>query len=166
MDKLLLLPRRCAGVLPLGCLCLVLFLALSGCGGHKRSRAQSTFSAADRTMLEQYEAIRGLLAQDDFRGVKRRAETFRKANETAEPPPSPSPATEALTQIATATSLPSVRDAFRDWSKHVIELTRDVQGFYVVRSPLEDRDEWLQTSDKVENPYMGKSMRDRGEVEK
>ena len=71
-----------------------------------------------------------------------------------------------MAKIAAATTLEPQREAFRAWSTYVIVLTKEVQGFYVVHCPVPGCGDWLQTDPNVDNPYMGKSMRDCGDVEK
>ena len=117
-------------------------------------------------MLQQYETIRALLARDDFRSAKRTAAGFQHASQTAADGETKSPAADAQAAIAAENSLSAQRDAFRAWSAYVISLTKEVTGFYVIHCPLPGCGDWLQTDANVDNPFMGKSMHDCGEVEK
>ena len=117
-------------------------------------------------MLRQYETIRALLARDDFRSAKRTAAGFQHANQTPAPAATKSPAVDAETAIAAANTLSAQREAFRAWSAYAISLTNEVTGYYVVHCPLPGCGDWLQMDTNVDNPFMGKSMHDCGEVEK
>ena len=148
------------------CLLLAVSLAAGGCGKHQRTHPLTSLSAADLEMLRQYESIRSSLAHDDVRAAKRTAANFQKEGEAAAAASPNSPISGAVAKIAAANVLEPQREAFRIWSVYVIALTREVQGFYVVHCPVPGCGDWLQTDPNVDNPYMGKAMRDCGEVEK
>ena len=97
---------------------------------------------------------------------KRTAANFQKESEAAAAASPNSPVPGAVVKIAAANTLEPQREAFRAWSAYVIALTREVQGFYVVHCPVPGCGDWLQTAPNIDNPYMGKAMRDCGEVEK
>lgn len=154
--------RRAAAV----CLLLTVTLAAAGCGKHQRSHPLTSLSAPDLEMLRQYESIRSSLAHDDIRAAKRTAATFQTESEAAAAASPNSPVPGAVAKIAAANALEPQREAFRTWSAYVIALTKEVQGFYVIHCPVPGCGDWLQTDPNVDNPYMGKAMRDCGEVEK
>ena len=147
----------------------LLTVAVLGCGcghGARRTHPQTSLSAPDREMLQQYETIRALLARDDFRSAKRTAAGFQHASQTPAPADTKSPGADGEAAIAAANTLSAQRDAFRAWSAQVISLTKEVEGFYVIHCPLPNCGDWLQTDANVDNPFMGKAMHDCGEVEK
>ena len=117
-------------------------------------------------MLRQYDSIRASLATDDARGAKRTAANFQHESAASSAAGSDSPVPAAVARIANANGLEVEREAFRAWSAYAITLTAGVEGFYVIHCPLPGCGDWLQTDPKVDNPYMGKSMRDCGEVQK
>jgi hypothetical protein len=118
-------------------------------------------------MLAHYEAIRADLAKDSFRDTRYDAARYVKASEGSKPSgTAQATVMEQVGKIASAPGLEPQREAFRAWSAYVIGLTQGVAGFYVIHCPLPGCGDWLQTNPQVDNPYMGKSMHDCGEVQK
>ena len=117
-------------------------------------------------MLQQYESIRASLAKDDARGAKRTATNFQRAIAASAAVGADTTVATAVAKIAGATGLEPEREAFRNWSAYVITLTKNVEGFYVIHCPVPGCGDWLQTDPNVDNPYMGRSMHDCGEVQK
>ena len=148
------------------CLLLTVGLAGNGCGKHQRTHPLTSLPTPELEMLRQYESVRSSLAHDDVRAAKRTAANFQKESEATTAANPSSPVSAAVAKIAAATTLEPQREAFRAWSAYVIALTKEVQGFYVIHCPVPGCGDWLQTDPNVDNPYMGKSMRDCGEVEK
>ena len=142
---------------------LALVAGLSGCGRH--SRPASTLSEKDRTILARYETIRAALAVDELRAAKRAATDLGKfLKPTPDAPATPYDA--PVQDLATAPSLDKARAAFGTLSTDVIPLVDGVQGYYVMDSPVPTGAEWVQTTEKVDNPYVGKPMRDVGSLRK
>ena len=117
-------------------------------------------------MLGQYESIRASLAKDDARGAKRTAANFQRESVASAAAGADTTVSTSVAKIAAATALEPEREAFRAWSAYVIALTKNVEGFYVIHCPVPGCGDWLQTDPNVDNPYMGKSMHDCGEVQK
>jgi Cu(I)/Ag(I) efflux system membrane fusion protein len=70
--------------------------------------------------------------------------------------------------LATTKDLASARAAFKSLSKSLIQYLADhnVSGPYVeVYCPMV-KASWLQKGDKIDNPYLGASMRGCGEIQK
>ena len=149
-------------------LCLTVGVVFSsGCGGrHQRTQPLTSLSKQDLDMLRQYELIRASLAKDDARGAKRTAANFPRAAAASAAAGAATPVAASVAKIAAANSLEPEREAFRTWSAYVITLTKNVEGFYVIHCPVPGCGDWLQTDPNVDNPYMGKSMHDCGELQK
>lgn len=155
---------RCARPALTALVIVPFLLALPGCGRHA-SRPASALSEKDRTTLTKYETIRSALVVDDLRAAKRAATdlgTFLKPT-----PDSPATPLDASVQaIATAPALDKARAGFQTLSASMATLVDGVEGFYIMDSPLPKNAEWVQTTPKVDNPYVGKPMRDIGSVRK
>lgn len=116
--------------------------------------------ASPQTTLAAYESIRELLAKDQTVGLADRAAELERVARGAK-----------LDQVATAAAslkgkaedIDAARKAFGDVSRAVVELlVRDPKlrdGRHIFHCPMADGyQKWIQTSDKIENPYMGKKM--------
>jgi poly-gamma-glutamate capsule biosynthesis protein CapA/YwtB (metallophosphatase superfamily) len=106
-------------------------------------------TASDKQFLAGYEKVRAALAADDLAGAKKAAGEL--GNDSA--------AITAADKIATA------RASFAKLSEHAITLVTGQPGYYVVNCPMLKKD-WVQTSDKISNPYAGKEMLTCGVVKK
>ncbi|MGI8437613.1 MAG: hypothetical protein ACR2NX_12030 [Chthoniobacterales bacterium] len=60
-------------------------------------------------------------------------------------------------------SLNDARASFAQLSKMAEQLAVNQPGYYVVHCPMAKKD-WVQTSDKISNPYLGKEMLGCGEI--
>ena len=139
----------------------LLCAALPGCGRH--SRAASSLSEKDRTTLSKYEAIRVALVEDDLRAAKRAAKdlgTYLKPT----PESAGTPLDAPLQEIADASVLDKARSGFKTLSTSMVALAGGVEGYYIMESPAPAGAEWVQTIKQVDNPYMGKPMRDLGKL--
>lgn len=105
--------------------------------------------------FEPYEAIRAALAVDSLKGVGEQAALLAPlAGELAG-----ADAKQASERLAQASDLKTAREAFGVLSKALVPKLReanlpDVYAFEcsMVKLP------WVQRGDKVQNPYLGKSM--------
>ncbi len=141
-----------------------LVVVLIGCGHHAK-RPASELSEKNRTTLDKYETIRSALVVDDLRGAKRAATDLGKFLKPS--PESPStPLDGALQEITDAQMLDNARSGFKTLSTSMIKLADGVEGYYVAESPVPEGAEWVQRSPKVDNPYVGKAMRDVGSLRK
>ena len=141
----------------------MLLCALPGCGQHAASRPALTDK--DRTILARYEEIRAALAIDDYRAANRAAKDLLKYLKPTDDAPS-TPLTSATQDLVAAVNMDKAHLAFRAMSVEVIPLADGVQGYYIMNSPLPSGAEWVQTTTKVDNPYVGKTMRDVGSLRK
>ena len=68
-------------------------------------------------------------------------------------------------ELSKSSSLNEARAAFSKLSDQAEKLAAGQSGYYVMYCPMKKKD-WVQTSEKVENPYGGKEMLSCGEVKK
>lgn len=119
-------------------------------------------------MIAAYDRVRASLAADDVTGAAtaaREIETSATAAATAAPGSAAhfkAIATGATTLVG-ATELAGGRKAFGEISRHLIALLASdkalAQGKYVFECPMaKGYRKWVQVSDALENPYMGKRM--------
>ena len=103
----------------------------------------------DKQFLTGYEQIRAALAADNLADAKKAAAVLG----------------EEGAPLAKSDSIVSARKEFTTLSERAIKLAADQNGYYVVNCPMLKKD-WVQTSEKVANPYAGKAMLTCGEVKK
>lgn len=108
-----------------------------------------TLTPADKTFLARYEKVRAALAADNLPA----------AQEAAAPL-----ATEGMT-LNQSKSLPEARNAFIPLSEKAKKLTAGHPGYYLIYCPMVKHD-WVQTSDKISNPYVTGDMSQCGEIKK
>lgn len=106
-------------------------------------------SDADKQFLARYEKVRNALAADDLAGARTAAVDL--GNEGAD--------------LAKSSSLKEARAAFEKLSDKAKQLAAGQTGYYVVNCPMLKKD-WVQTSEKIANPYYGKEMAACGEIKK
>jgi len=106
-------------------------------------------SETDKQFLARYEKVRGALAADDL--VAARMAAGDLGDEGA--------------QLAKSSSLKDARAAFEKLSDKAKQLAAGQAGYYVVHCPMLQKD-WVQTSEKIANPYYGKEMAACGEIKK
>jgi hypothetical protein len=106
-------------------------------------------SDADKQFLARYEKVRSALAADDLGAAKTAAGDL--GDEAAE--------------LAKSSSLKDARTAFEKLSEKAKQLATGQPGYYVAHCPMLKKD-WVQTSEKIANPYGGKDMVTCGEIKK
>ena len=106
-------------------------------------------SEADKQFLARYETVRTALAADDLAAAKTTAGDL--GDEGA-----------ALTK---SSSLKDARAAFEKLSEKAKQLIAGQSGYYLVHCPMLNKD-WVQSSEKIGNPYYGKEMTTCGEIKK
>jgi hypothetical protein len=106
-------------------------------------------SDKDKQFLAGYEKIHTALAADDLAGATSAAKDLG----------------EQGGDITKARSLADARAAFEKLSDKAKSMIAGQSGFYVVHCPMLKKD-WVQTSDKIANPYGGKEMATCGEIKK
>lgn len=109
----------------------------------------ATLSPADKAFLSSYEKTRSALAADDLAQAKEAAASLG----------------ETGGDIAQSQSLDDARASFAQLSKKAEQIAVNQPGYYVVHCPMAKKD-WVQTSEKISNPYLGKEMLGCGEIKK
>ena len=108
-----------------------------------------SLSDADKQFLARYEKIRTALSADDIGAAKTAAADLG----------------EEGAGLAKGSSLKDARVAFEKLSDKAKQLAAGQPGYYVVHCPMLKKD-WVQTSEKIANPYYGKEMATCGEIKK
>lgn len=147
-----------------------LLLLPAACSKNTAAPAATAAGAAlpegTRTLLERYEKLRAALAADNLRDAKFHAgQLAAEANKPETPAPAKALAAPAET-LAGSARLDNARDAFKLLSAAAIPLAAGAGGFYVINCPMTPNGDWLQTNDKVANPYFGRTMLECGVVKK
>lgn len=139
------------------------------------------FEEAARLRLREafaaYEAIRAQLAHDSIEGIAEYAHAVQQAVSEAgkgavgAPPEVTKPLAQAAEEaeaLAAAKDLKTARQPFGELSRQLVTLIeRDpdlAQGLFLFKCPMaEGFAKWVQPSQQIENPYMGRSMSQCGE---
>jgi hypothetical protein len=120
-----------------------------------------------KSVLDNYLKIQSALANDSTDGIATNSSDIATAvRGDSMKMLSPQIADEA-DALAKAKDVASAREAFKPLSKSLIQYPADhnVTGAYVeVYCPMA-KASWLQTGDKIENPYLGGSMRGCGKIQ-
>ena len=106
-------------------------------------------SAQDRSFLAGYEQVHVALANDNLTAAKKAAAHLGSDGAA----------------LAKASSLDAARTEFAKLSDKAAPLTAGQPGYFVIHCPMANKD-WVQTTEKVSNPYMGKDMTSCGIVKK
>lgn len=126
-------------------------------------------TAEQKQFLAQYEAVRAALAADDLPAAQKAATIVaEQAGNTAATDKHAQAKVDAATKLAKATDLVAAREAFKTLSKQAAHLADGQQGYYLAHCPMVPNEEgdWVQTTKKISNPYMGKAMATCGSIEK
>ena len=113
------------------------------------SSQAASLSDTDTKFLAGYQKVHAALAADDLSRAKTAAKDLA----------------EDGADIAKAASLKDARAAFEKLSRRAVALAAGESGYYVVHCPMLNKD-WVQTTDKIANPYGGKEMATCGEIKK
>lgn len=118
-------------------------------------------------LLVAYERVRVLLAGDELKGVAEAAREIeasaKSAGDASTTTPHFSAIASSAAKLAAAPDLPAARDAFGEVTRHVIALLASDQalarGQFVFECPMvSGYKKWVQPSEDLQNPYMGKRM--------
>lgn len=109
----------------------------------------SALTDAQKQFLSGYEAVRAALAADDLAAAKTAAAALAG-----------SPPAASLTK---AQSLDVARVSFKKLSNQAVQLTNGQMGYYVAYCSMADSD-WVQTTKKISNPYLGQRMSTCGNI--
>lgn len=121
-----------------------------------------------KSVFDSYLTIQSALAKDSIDGVAANASAISNAiRGDSMKMLSPEIAAQA-DALANAKDLATAREAFKPLSKSLIQHlnANNVTGAYVeVYCPMA-KASWLQKGDKIDNPYLGSSMRSCGQIQK
>lgn len=106
-------------------------------------------TSAQKEYLAGYEKIRAALVADDLSLAQQAAKSLG----------------EEGSAMAKTDSLEAAREEFAALSAKAAKLAIDQPGYHVVYCPMAKKD-WVQTSEKISNPYYGKTMSSCGELKK
>lgn len=109
----------------------------------------ASLSENDRQFLASYEKVRTALAADDLSAAKAAAADLKDDGGA----------------LAKSSSLKEARAAFERLSQMAKQKATGQSGYYIVTCPMLKKD-WVQTSEKIGNPYYGKEMANCGEIKK
>ena len=103
----------------------------------------------DKQFLAAYDKVHRALVADDLAGATKAAANLGPSG----------------SELAKSKSLEEARAAFAKVSEEAAKLAAGQPGYYVMHCPMKNKD-WVQTSDKVANPYGGAGMISCGEIKK
>jgi len=106
-------------------------------------------SDQNKQFLANYEKVHQALVADDLAMAKKAAADLGAPG----------------SDLAKSETLDQARAAFEKLSGEAAKLAAGQSGYYVMHCPMKNKD-WVQTNDKVANPYGGKEMLSCGEVKK
>jgi hypothetical protein len=103
----------------------------------------------NKQFLAAYDKVHHALVADDLAGAKKAAAELGAS----------------AADLLKSNSLDEARAAFNKLSDQAAKMAAGQPGYYVMHCPMKNKD-WVQTNEKVENPYGGKEMLSCGEVKK
>lgn len=128
---------------------------------------ESREPSAAGSILTAYERVRVLLAADEMKGVPEAAREIegsaKAAGEASATTPHFAAIATGASKLAAASNLNAARDSFGEVSRHVIALLASdkalARGQFVFECPMvSGYKKWVQPSEDLQNPYMGKRM--------
>jgi hypothetical protein len=122
---------------------------------------------AVKSVYEHYFKIQAQLAQDSLKGVDEHAGAIAKAVQGDTTKMLPSSVAGQADKLAKAKDLGAAREAFQPLSDSLIKYLADhkvPKGTYHKVFCSMVNANWLQADTKIQNPYLGKSMPDCGEI--
>ena len=117
--------------------------------GHQHHAHAAALTDAQKQLLSGYDTVRAALASDDLAAAKSAAAAITDSAPSA--------------HLANAQSLAVARITFKKLSNQAVQLAKDHAGYYVAHCPMAGGD-WVQTTTKISNPYLGKQMADCGSI--
>jgi hypothetical protein len=112
--------------------------------------------------VEQYEAVRTGLVADDLASAKNGATNL--ADALKDEMGASKELLDAAQKLASAATLKDARAQFQIVSAELAKQVKGKQGFYIATCPMIKGSVWVQTTQKIGNPYAGKSMAECGEI--
>jgi hypothetical protein len=119
--------------------------------------ASSGFAKGNDELLKSYDAISMALAKDDLAAAKSAAsELAEKAKENDDETIS-----KQAGELANSASIDAAREGLKRLSDEAANLAKGSDDYHVMTCPMAKAN-WVQSGDKVMNPYMGKKMQQCG----
>ena len=133
-------------------------------GAHDTS---APLNVTQKQFLADYEVIRAALAADDLAAAQKAAAPVAE-RDTQSSEKKIQTRGESAGKLAKAGNLEAAREAFKSLSKSAVHLAEGKEGYYVAHCPMVPNEEgdWVQTTKRINNPYMGKAMLTCGSIEK
>lgn len=149
---------------------LALTAATTAYAGHRTFPKEETGALMEpvKSVFDNYLKIQSALAKDSIDGVASNASAIASAiRGDSMKMVSPEIAADA-DALAKAKDLASARVVFKHLSKSLIQYLNhhNVTGAYVEAYCPMAKASWLQKGDKIDNPYLGGSMRSCGTIQK
>ena len=112
--------------------------------------------------FRQYDAVRVALVADDLAAAKKAGTALAAAAKEE----SVTGIQEASSKLAGSSSLKEARAAFQTISVALEKMVKGQPGYFIVTCPMIKGSVWVQTTEKIGNPYAGKEMPECGEIKK
>lgn len=106
-----------------------------------------------KKLVISYEKVSTALVKDDMKAAKKASEELGKAADAAKQ----DKLSKFLVEFNKAETLKDMRGKYKDVSKEVIKLVDKSDEYFVMTCPMAKAD-WVQTTKKISNPFMGKKM--------
>lgn len=120
--------------------------------------ASSGFAKDNNAVLKSYDAVSMALAKDDFAAAKSAAsELAAKAKENGN-----ATIAKQAGELAKSESIDAAREDLKEMSDEATKLAEGSDEFHVMTCPMVEGGNWVQSGEKVMNPYMGKKMQQCG----
>lgn len=110
-------------------------------------------SDALKDLVKSYEKVSAALVNDDMKAAKVASVEFEKAAKAAEQ----DKLVESIAKFGKGKTLKAMRAEYKATSKEVVKLVHNKDEYFVMTCPMAKAD-WVQTSEKISNPFMGKRM--------
>ncbi len=145
-------------------------LATNTRAGHRTFPKEQTGALTEpvKSVFDNYLKIESALANESTVGIGFNASAIASAVRGDSMRMLPPKVAKQAEILAGTRDLSSAREAFKPLSKSLIQYLADhkIASAYVeVYCPMA-KASWLQTVDKIDNPYLGASMRGCGEIQK
>ena len=149
---------------------VIVALAISARAGHRTFPNEETGALMEpmKSVFDNYLKIQSALANDSMEGVASSASAIGSAVRGDSMKMLSLQVADQADALAKTKNLASAREAFKPLSKSLIQYLADhnITSAYVeVYCPMA-KASWLQTGDKINNPYLDASMRGCGEIQK
>ncbi len=116
-------------------------------------------AAATGNLLKSYETVSVALANDDLEAAKAAAGDLVQNAKTEEN----ATLAEHADELAKSDSLDAAREHLKAMSNEAEKLAKDSDQYHVMTCPMAEAT-WVQSGEKVMNPYMGKKMQQCGSM--